>query len=216
MERNKRLKVLVVDDHTLIREALRDVLAELDPECEVFEAPDGAIAVLLACEQPGLDLVLLDLNLPDMDGFTLLADLRQRYPATGVVVLSGVKDQKSVTRAIDLGAVGYIPKSTPHEVMVSALRLVCAGGVYLPPEVLAGVHRASRSVAEPQLTERAGEVLALLLQGKSNKLICRELGVTEATVKNHVTAILKAFNVDNRTEAVIAAGRLGWKPGQVS
>ena len=210
------MKVLVVDDHTLIREALRNVLAELDPACEVLDAPDGAMALRLAGKHPGLDLVLLDLNLPDMDGFAVLADLRQRYPATGVVVLSGVKDQKSVTGAIELGAVGYIPKSTPHEVMVSALRLVCAGGVYLPPEVLAGAHRASRSAGEPQLTGREGEVLALMLEGKSNKLICRELGVTEATVKNHVTAILKALNVTNRTEAVIAAGRLGWKPGQVS
>jgi len=210
------LKVLVVDDHTLIREALRNVLAELDSECEVFEAPDGATALRLAGEQPGLDLVLLDLNLPDMDGVAVLSEVRQRYPATGVVVLSGAKDRKSITGAIELGAVGYIPKSTPHEVMVSALRLVCAGGVYLPPEALAGAHPASRSGGEPQLTEREGEVLALMLQGKSNKRICRELGVAEATVKNHVTAILKALNVTNRTEAVIVAGGLGWKPGQVS
>ena len=207
------MKVLVVDDHTLIREALRNVLAELDPECEVLEAPDGATALGLAGKHPGLDLVLLDLNLPDMGGFAVLADLRQRYPTTGVVVLSGVKDQKSVTAAIELGVVGYIPKSTPHEVMVSALRLVCAGGVYLPPEALARGHPAPRSAGELRLTEREGEVLALILQGKSNKLICRELGVTEATVKNHVTAILKALNVTNRTEAVIVAGRLGWKPG---
>lgn len=210
------MKVLVVDDHTLIREALRNVLAVLDSDCEVLEAPDGATALRLAGEQPGLDLVLLDLNLPDMDGFAVLSEVRRRYPATGVVVLSGAKDQKSVTGAIQLGAVGYIPKSTPHEVMVSALRLVCAGGVYLPPEALAGAHPASRLVGEPQLTEREGEVLALMLQGKSNKRICRELGVAEATVKNHVTAILKAFNVTNRTEAVIAAGRLGWKQDRVN
>lgn len=210
------MKVLVVDDHTLIREALRNVVAELDPACEVIEAPDGTTALSLASKHPGLDLVLLDLNLPDMDGFAVLADLRQQYPATGVVVLSGVKDLKSVTGAIALGAVGYIPKSTPHDVMVSALRLVCAGGVYLPPEALAGAQRTSRSVGRPQLTAREGEVLALMLQGKSNKHICRELGVTEATVKNHVTAILKALNATNRTEAVIAAGRLGWKPDRVS
>lgn len=210
------MKILVVDDHTLIREALRNVLVELDAECEVFEAPDGATALRLAGEKPGLDLVLLDLNLPDMDGFAVLSEVRQRYPATGVVVLSGVKDQKSVTDAIELGAVGYIPKSTPHEVMVSALRLVCAGGVYLPPEALAGGCAASRSSGELGLTERESEVLALMLQGKSNKHICRELGLAEATVKNHVTAILKALKVTNRTEAVIAAGRLGWKPGRVS
>ena len=130
------MKVLVVDDHTLIREAMRDVLTELDPGCVVLEAQDGASALDIAERNRDVDLMLLDLKLPDMDGLVVLSDLRRRYPVTAVVVLSGVKDRDTVTQAINLGAVGYIPKSTSHEVMVNALRLVCSGGVYLPPEVM--------------------------------------------------------------------------------
>ncbi|MGQ0526055.1 MAG: response regulator [Betaproteobacteria bacterium] len=204
------MKVLVVDDHSLIREALRNVLMEIDRGCELLESADSAGALRIAAARPDIDLVLLDLNLPDADGFATLEELRRRRPATAVVMLSAQNDHQLVTRSIALGAAGYIPKSTLHEVMVSALRLVCSGGMYLPPEVLAG---AGMRLAEPQLTARERQVLALMLEGKSNKRISRHLGMAEATVKNHVTAILKALGASNRTEAVIAAGRLGWKPG---
>ena len=203
------MKVLVVDDHPLIREALRNVLAELDANCELLESADSAGALRIAAARPDIDLVLLDLNLPDADGFTTLEELRRRRPATAVVMLSAQNDHQLVTRSIALGAAGYIPKSTSHEIMVSALRLVCSGGMYLPPEVLAG---AGPRLAEPQLTARERQVLALMLEGKSNKRISSRLGMAEATVKNHVTAVLKALGASNRTEAVIAAGRLGWKP----
>lgn len=205
-----RMKVLVVDDHPLIREALRNVLAELDAKCELLESADSAGALGMAASHADIDLVLLDLNLPDTDGFTTLEEIRRRRPATAVVVCSAQRDRQLVTRAIALGAVGYIPKSTSHDVMVSALRLVCSGGMYLPPEVLAA---AQPGTGESQLTARESQVLALMLEGKSNKRISRQLGMAEATVKNHVTAILKALGASNRTEAVIAAGRLGWKPG---
>ena len=204
------MKVLVVDDHPLIREALRNVLAELDAKCELLESADSAGALRIVAARPDIDLVLLDLNLPDAEGFTTLEELRRRRPATAVVVCSAQHDHQVVARAIALGAVGYIPKSTSHEVMVSALRLVCSGGMYLPPEVLAA---AQPGRGESQLTARESQVLALMLEGKSNKRISRQLGMAEATVKNHVTAILKALGASNRTEAVIAAGRLGWKPG---
>lgn len=204
------MKVLVVDDHPLIREALRNVLVELDANCELLESADSAGALRIAAARPDIDLVLLDLNLPDADGFATLEELRRRRPATAVVILSAQNDHQLVTRSIALGAAGYIPKSTPHEVMVSALRLVCSGGMYLPPEVLAG---GGPRRGEPQLTARERQVLALMLEGKSNKRISSHLGMAEATVKNHVTAILKALGASNRTEAVIAAGRLGWKPG---
>jgi DNA-binding NarL/FixJ family response regulator len=225
------LKVLVVDDHTLIREAMRDVLTELDPGCVVLEAQDGASALDIAERNRDVDLMLLDLNLPDMDGLVVLSDLRRRYPVTAVVVLSGVKDRDTVTQAINLGAVGYIPKSTSHEVMVNALRLVCSGGVYLPPEVMGRrpVQTPAQKLPSPArefraegtrvtaaalgLTEREAQVLLLMTEGKPNKMICRELGLAETTVKNHVTSVLKALNVTNRTQAVIVAARLGWRAG---
>ncbi len=215
------MKILLVDDHALIREALRGVLRELRPDAAILEAPDCSEAMRLAMASAAeLELILLDLGLPDGDGFEVLADLRARYPAVAIVVLSATKDRDSVTRSLDLGALGFIPKSATRAVMMSALQLVFAGGIYVPSEIL---HRdqaappaspiAAKAAApsDLSLTDRQIDVLALMMHGKSNKAICRELALAEATVKNHVTAVLKALKVTNRTEAVIAVAALGWK-----
>jgi DNA-binding NarL/FixJ family response regulator len=217
------MKVLLVDDHVLIRDALRGVLRELTDDATVLEASDCRQAMHLIEAHPDLHLILLDLNLPDRDGFTMLADLRKRYATISLVVLSALHDRENVLRALDLGALGFIPKSAPRDVMVNALRLVFAGGIYIPPEALG---RAEAKEARPSsgrppspadlgFTERQLEVLALMMQGKSNKAISRILDVAEPTVKHHVTAILKALKVANRTEAVIAVGSLGWVLPQV-
>ncbi|HEY7459140.1 MAG TPA: response regulator transcription factor [Xanthobacteraceae bacterium] len=209
------MKILIVDDHVLIREALRGVLRELKGEAIFFDAPDARKAASRLAENPDTELVLLDLNLPDRSGLDLLGELRQRYPSMSVVVLSASDDRDSVAKALDLGAIGFIPKSAPREVMLSAFNLIFAGGVYVPPEILARpaprpIAPVSRiSAASLGLTERQMDVLALMMQGKSNKAICRALDLAEPTVKNHVTAILKALKATNRTEAVIAAGALG-------
>jgi DNA-binding NarL/FixJ family response regulator len=215
------MKVLVVDDHALIRDALRGVLKELNDGATVVEAADSRQALRLTDENPDFGLVLLDLNLPDRSGFDVLVELRGRHPAISVVVLSALNDRDSVAKALDLGATGFIPKSASREVMLSALRLVFSGGVYIPPEIL-GARDPSRrgqpgagarpgSPRELGLTDRQVEILALMMQGKSNKSICRSLDLAEPTVKNHVTAILKALKVTNRTEAVIAVAALGWQ-----
>jgi len=240
------MKILLVDDHALIRDALRSVLKELIGDATVLEASDCRQAMRLIEAHPDLHLILLDLNLPDRDGFAMLADLRKRYAAISVVVLSAVHDRESVIRALDLGALGFIPKSAPRDVIVNALRLVFGGGIYIPPEALGrsetkgparppypppapflpspasggGSGRGQgrmRGVSPPDLgfTERQMEVLALVMQGRSNKAISRILDVAEPTVKHHVTAILKALKVANRTEAVVAVGSLGWELPQV-
>jgi DNA-binding NarL/FixJ family response regulator len=219
------VEILVVDDHVLIREALRGVLKEVKGNAIVLEASSYSQAMQVIAEHPDLDLVLLDLNLPDRDGFAVLTELGEHHPAISVVVLSAQQDRGSVVRALDLGALGFIPKSGQREVMLSALQLVFAGGIYIPPEILARdepsarqpddkppvAHQPTSSPADLGLTERQVDVLSLMMQGKSNKAICRVLDLAEPTVKNHVTAILKALGVSNRTEAVIAVGRLGWK-----
>lgn len=214
------MKILVVDDHALIREALRGVLRELKPEAGVIDASSCREALQLAQANAGeLGLVLLDLGLPDGDGFDTLGELRDVYPAVAIVVLSASKDRDSVTRALDLGALGFIPKSASRVVMMSALQLVFAGGIYVPPEILQRPEKtpvdapvsAPMSPSELGLTERQIDVLALMMQGMSNKAVCRELNLAEATVKNHITAILRALKVANRTEAVIAAAAFGWK-----
>src|SRR5260370_628389 len=214
------VEILVVDDHVLIREALRGVLKEVKGNATVLEASSCSQAMQVIAAHPNLDLILLDLNLPDRDCFSVLTELGERYPAISVVVLSAQQDRGSVVRALDLGALGFIPKSGQREVMLSALRLVFAGGIYIPPEILARdepsarqrndqtpvANRPTVSPADLGLTERQVDVLSLMMQGKSNKAICRVLNLAEPTVKNHVTAILKAFEVSNRTEAVIAVG----------
>src|SRR5215471_7864909 len=177
------VEILVVDDHVLIREALRGVLKELKGDATVLEASSCSQAMQIIAEHPDLDLILLDLNLPDRDGFSALTELGERYPAISVVVLSAQQDRDSIERALDLGALGFIPKSGQREVMVSALQLVFAGGIYIPPEILArdepsvqqpsekqpAANRPKVSPADLGLTERQLDVLSLMMQGKSNK-----------------------------------------------
>jgi DNA-binding NarL/FixJ family response regulator len=213
------MKILVVDDHMLIREALRAVLRELKPDAAIVEAADARRAMECVEENPDLELVVLDLNLPDRSGFDVLVALRERHPAMSVVMLSASNDRDDIARALDLGALGFVTKSAKREVMLGAFKLIFSGGIYVPPEILRRrppVRGPEPAVAGPPpgaaglgLTPRQMEVLALMMQGKSNKAICRVLGVAEPTVKNHVTAILRALKATNRTEAVIAAGALG-------
>jgi DNA-binding NarL/FixJ family response regulator len=213
------MKVLLVDDHALIRDAMRGVIAELQPDAAVLEASSYAAGISLIEQNPDLALVMLDISLPDGNGFKVLEELRERHPAVSVVMLSGMNDRDSVVRALDKGALGFIPKSGSREVLINALRLVLAGGIYIPPEVLID-NSETKGVAEPPadrksaaalgLTPRQLEVLALMMQGKSNKLICRALHLAEPTVKNHVSAIFKALGVANRTEAALAAMELDW------
>jgi DNA-binding NarL/FixJ family response regulator len=212
------MKILVVDNHVLTRDALRGVLKELRVDATVLEAADGRQALPLIEEHADLGLILLDLNLPDRDGFSLLAEWCERYPAVSIVVLSAQNDRASLMRALDLGALGFIPKHSQREVMLSALQLVLSGGIYIPTEILTRAEpppqRADAKPVSPAdlgLTGRQVEVLALMMQGKSNKAICRVLELAEPTVKNHVTSILKALKVSNRTEAVIAVNELGWQ-----
>lgn len=204
------MKILVADDHALIREALRHLLQELDSDTTVIEAVDGESARRSVAAHPELDLALLDLRLPGVSGLDLLAELRCGYPDLPIVVLSGVEDAATMRAALDRGAMGFIPKSSSNRVMLGALRLVLSGGRYLPPELLAATEIAApESVSEIKLTERQRDVLKLMVQGQSNKQICRELGLAEPTVKIHVTAILRALNVTSRAQAIVAVNRFG-------
>ncbi|MBI3897772.1 MAG: response regulator transcription factor [Gammaproteobacteria bacterium] len=217
------MKILVVDDHPLVRDALRDHLQELERGAEVFEARSTADALSIADQHPDMELVLLDLNLPDANGFSALTTLRERHPAIPVVVLSAHDQRQTVLDALDKGAMGFVPKTATTQVMLSALRLVLSGGIYLPTEVLNSASTSTeplmsintfarertKTASDLGLTQRQAQILALLVQGKPNKIISRELGLAESTVKIHITAILRALNVTNRVQAVIAVGRLG-------
>ena len=217
------MKILVVDDHVLIRQAMHGMLKKLRRDVVVLEAATSERAMQLVADHQDINLILLDLTLPDRDGFSVLAELRQSYPSIAVVVVSAAHDPGFVMKALDMGALGYIPKSAQGDVILSALRLVISGGIYVPPEILhrhvpAHAPDMEASTGFPNhpsdylgLTDRQLDVLGLMMQGKSNKTICRILQLAEPTVKNHVTAILKTLNVTNRTEAVVAAINFGWK-----
>jgi DNA-binding NarL/FixJ family response regulator len=213
------MKVLIVDDHALIREALHAVLKQLKREAIVFEASNSRQAMQIVEEHPDIGLILLDINLPDLDGFSVLRELRDRYPTVAIIMLSSSDDQDTVKRAFKLGALGFIPKTTEREVMLNAIKLVLSGGIYIPSEILEETisprltnrPATQDSLKGIKLTDRQIEVLALLMKGKSNKVIAKTLNMAVPTVKNHITVVLKALGVTSRTEAVIKVGKMGWE-----
>lgn len=223
------MKVLLIDDHPLIREGLRGILRQFDKSATILEAGSAYTGLDIAARTPDLELVLLDLHMPDMHGLEALDQFADQYIDLPVVVLSASCDRNTVNSALQRGAAGFIPKSAVSEVLVSALRLVLAGGIYVPPEVVGRgapppvdappmmITQSSRGAQQTTstlgLTDRQSEVLGLLVQGKTNKAICRDLNLAEATVKVHVRAILRALNVATRTQAVIAANRMGIRVG---
>jgi len=213
------MKVLIVDDHALIREALHAVLKQLKREAVIFEASNSRRAMHIVEEHPDISLILLDINLPDRDGFSVLRELRDRYATIAIIILSSSDDQDTVKRAFKLGALGFIPKTTEREVMLNAIKLVFSGGTYVPSEILeetTSPRLANKLVKRDSLkglglTDRQIEVLALVMKGNSNKVIAKTLNMAVPTVKNHITVVLKALSVTSRTEAVIKVGKMGWE-----
>lgn len=212
------MKVLVVDDHPLVREGVRHALASLHSDVEVLEAGHAHQAFELADQHPDLTLVMLDLGLPGMPGLAALEELRVRGCAAPVVVLSGSCERADVIAALNTGAMGFIPKLSSSDVMLQALRLVLAGGIYIPPQALgmldgpggvAAGTTAPKSLQQLGLSERQQQVLALIAQGKPNKVIASDLNIAEPTVKAHITEILRALQVTNRSQAMIVARRFG-------
>lgn len=205
------MKILIADDHALFREGMRYVLAQLAEQVAIMEAGNGVETLQALDAHQDIGLVLLDLGMPGGDGFSALERLSRQYPALPVVVLSASEQRLDMQRALDLGAMGFIPKSATAPVMLSALRLVLSGGIYVPT-ALARAHPCEPA-AEPDppsaLTARQREVLGYVIEGKPNKIIAAELDLTEATVKAHITAVFKALKVRNRTQAALAATRLG-------
>jgi DNA-binding NarL/FixJ family response regulator len=225
------MKVLLIDDHPLILSALQTVIKGLGDDVTVLGVDGAAAARAAFAAEPEFDLVLLDLALGDADGFDLLVELRAAHPAVPVVVVSASERTSDVIRAIDAGAMGFVPKRSSNAALFDALRMVMSGGLYIPKQMLGldgpplpegdtvpAVMRPEHAQAEPHqqamtldkvgLTPRQTDVLALLLQGQPNKLIARELNLSVETVKDHVAAVLRALNVSSRTQAVLAVSQM--------
>lgn len=203
------MKCLLVDDHALVRDALALLIALHHPQVDLRQAGRLRDALALLAQEPNVDLVLLDLALPDSDGIATLAALREAAPDTRIVVLSADERAETVLAAIDAGAAGFIPKSTESGVLRQALATVLAGGVYLPSKDGPSAERASASAVELGLTPRQVDVLRMLVDGGSNKRIARALDLAPSTVKTHLEAIFERLQVNSRTQAVVAAARLG-------
>jgi len=209
--------VLVADDHPLYRDALSNLVRAAFDDVEVKECENVASA-LDHLAAGSVDLVLLDLSMPDADGLDGLRRLREASPATPVIICSALDDPQLVRAAFKLGVSGYLPKSSGTEVTKHALQLVRSGGVYVPSQALVEsvVKASGEGMEEPvsgdnrcaDLTPRQLAVLGLLEKGMSNKSIARELEIGEITVKAHVSAILRKLGVDNRVQAVVAARAL--------
>ena len=209
------MKILVVDDHSLVREGLRQVLKGLDEQVEVLEAGHCVRAFEVAALHPDLDLVLLDYHLPDMNGLDALEVFRKEHPELPIIMLSGSVDPHIIRRVLAKGAAGFVSKTAISDDFLSVVQLVLAGDVYVPPDLLtiAGLSPQDESapdLAAPLLTPRQEEVLELLLEGRSNKEISQTLQLSEETTKNHVSRVLRAFGVQTRVQAVLAAARHGY------
>ena len=234
------MKVLVIDDHPLILSALKLVIQGLGSNVTVVGVGSARAARSALQADADYDLVLLDLHLGDADGFEVLGEFRAAYPALPVVVVSASERPSDVIRAVDLGAMGFVPKRASNETLFEALHLVMSGGIYIPTMTM-GVQRPERKVrgdtaaaALPAalpgsagngnsatekpldalgLTPRQIDVLALLLKGYPNKLIARDLNVSVETVKDHVAAVLRTLGVASRTQAVLAVSQMSQRGG---
>lgn len=215
------MKYLIVDDHALITGALSLMLEDRDPEAEVHTAATAREALDLVNREGDADLLILDLSMPDVTGTELMEEIVRMQPMLKILVVSGLADQESIMRVFQLGAAGFVPKSLDTEMLGNAIDFVLKGGVFIPSKLLTESQRVGfftrtaahlkSSAEEPvHLTERQKDVLALLAQGAPIKRICRELDLSEGTVKTHVAAIYRAFGASNRTEALLAARRAGF------
>lgn len=216
------MRVLIIDDHPLIVEAASLAIGALRPDAEI-----ATVSSVEELERGGprepVGLVLLDLTLPGRSGIDALTAVLRRLPDTMVVIFSATDDAATIRQALSNGARGFIPKTSPHKVLIDALRLVLDGGTYVPPDILAessatgaGAHapgtaggdaaaqRRSGLGDHPALSERQREVVVLLAQGLTTKEICRKLGISPNTVKTHIASIFRALGVRNRTQVVAA------------
>ncbi|MEX0740029.1 MAG: response regulator transcription factor [Pseudohongiella sp.] len=219
------MRILLIDDHDLFREGLKYLLPVLDDKVQYFEAGSLEAALDFADDDAPIDLVLLDYYMPGVNGLEALEKCRQRFEAATLVVLSGEEDARIIRSLVEHGAAGFIPKSSSREELIAALKLVLAGGTYLPRIALGPLPATSAPAAGQagsdgdmpmRLSRRQFEVLMKAVQGKSNKVIAKELDISDHTVKAHLSVAFRTLGVQNRTEAVYAAAKLGIQPGHLA
>lgn len=205
------MKLLLVDDHRMFSDGLTMLIRELSPNIKITSAQSISQAEL---QTEAFDLILLDLHLPDTTGFEGIKRIRTAHESSPIVVVSGEESTTHIRECINQGAMGFVPKSSNSEELFTAMKSILSGATYLPSHCLLDIEKSVRQNTPSamqflSLTKRQQEVLAKLIQGKPNKVIARELDISDTTVKTHVLAVLAALGVHNRTEAVYKAASLG-------
>jgi two-component system nitrate/nitrite response regulator NarL len=210
------MKILIVDDHPIYRKGLIALLDQIEPDTALLQASDGAQALALIAENDDLDVVILDLVIPGMDGLRAIVEFGRIRPELPVIILSSSENPADVRAALANGALGYVPKSAAEHTLLAAIRIVLNGDIYVPPFVLLQTETGQLSGLKIEsgsdrsiLTERQIEVLRRISAGQLNKIIAVELGLSEKTVKSHITAIFRALNVMNRSQAAAVARAAG-------
>lgn len=220
------MNILIVDDHALLRDGLKLLLEPLAEDINIHEADSLDEALILCATEQEVDLVLLELDAPGVNGIAGVRALRQRRPDVPIVALGASQRRDDVLAVLEAGANGYIPRTASGKLMLSALRLVVAGEIYIPSMLLTDRSPAEATSADPfgpdfrgplaRLTARQREVLLLLARGSTNAEIAETMGIEVNTAKNHIKAILKTLGARNRTQAVVEAVRLGMRPPAAS
>ncbi len=210
------MKILIADDHALFRDGLSLNIERLEPQAVIFQAGSFSQVMKILNDEKKFDLIIIDLDMPDMNWENALQDIMDKRGNARVAIISATEDVRIIRKAMEKGISGYIPKRADTKVLPGALKLIMDGGTYLPPSILEnngvnGINIASisRSRNGKTLTNRQSQVLELVAQGMSNKQIAYEIGVSEATVKLHINALLRAIGATNRTQAVITAQKMG-------
>ncbi|GGB55262.1 response regulator [Virgibacillus dakarensis] len=224
--KTKLTKIVLIDDHKLFREGVKRIL-EFEPSFEVVAEGDDGLSASQIVKEHHPDVVLMDINMPNMNGVQATSDLVKHFPRTRVIILSIHDDESYVTHALKTGAQGYLLKEMDSDSLIEAIKVVSDGGSYLHPKVTHNLVQEYRRLAHENvmgiseygieyrkplhlLTKRECEVLQLLAEGKSNRAVSESLYISEKTVKNHVSNILQKMNVNDRTQAVVSAIRKGW------
>lgn len=205
------MKILIADDHALFRDGLSLHIEKLYPKAVILQSANFSQAVKIVQTTPDLDLLIIDLDMPDMDWTDGIRTLQEAAPQTGIAIISATEDTRNIKKALEMGISGYIPKSSDTKVITSAIHLILEGGTYLPPSVMEQTSQIAdtSSKSAKLLTPRQSEVLSYVAEGMSNKQIAYKMNVSEATVKLHINALLRAIGATNRTQAVIIAQKRG-------
>ena len=206
------MKILIADDHALFRDGLAMRLEQINPDIILHQAPTFSQAIKILDKEHNIDMVIVDLDMPDMRWEDGIEEIKKKAPNSSIVVISASEDIRNIRKILATGIKGYIPKRSEPKIMHNALKLILYGGTYIPPALIenSAEHGANGYKGNGKtLTNRQSQVLDLIAQGKSNKQIAYEMGVSEATVKLHINALLRSLKVNNRTQAVVTAQKMG-------